>query len=75
METVVLGIERMAYRHCVQRIRAALAGLPGLTGVVVGIGMATLQRDPRQVSDDDLVAAVASAGSTVTGRLAEERVP
>ncbi len=74
METVVLQIEGMSCGHCVHRIRTALAGLHGVSGLVVAIGSATLEREPGRVTDDDLRAAVASTGYTLAGLRVEERV-
>lgn len=58
-------IEGMGCAHCVEAVREALAGLPGLRVEDVRVGSATVSYDPALVGEDRIRAAVAAAGYEV----------
>jgi copper chaperone len=58
-------IEGMGCTHCVNAVREALAGVPGLRIEDVTVGSATVSYDPALVGEDRIRAAVAAAGYEV----------
>jgi len=58
-----LEITGMHCDHCVQSIRAAIAGLPGIEECQVDVGRASLVIDETKCSRADVFAAVRNAGA------------
>jgi Cu2+-exporting ATPase len=65
METKTLKISGMSCGHCVEHVRKALQGLPGMAVVNVAIGSATVSYDPATVNEAAMSAAIADAGYAV----------
>jgi copper chaperone CopZ len=65
--TVALNllVEGMGCHNCALRVRNALVSVDGVEGACVGLmpPIAWVRYDPRQVAQDDLIAAVAGAGA------------
>lgn len=60
-----LQIEGMSCQHCVHAVTNALKQLPGVEVQSVEIGRATIAYDPKQVSRDQIKAAIEAEGYTV----------
>jgi len=65
-----LSVPGMSCEHCRRAIESALAGLDGVTGVVVDLGAktVTVAIDEGRVGLDEVEAAVAEAGYEVAAR-------
>lgn len=64
--TEIITISGMSCGHCVVAVRQALQEIAGLDLQEVAIGSAHIQRDPEQVSDQQIVDAIEDAGYTVS---------
>ena len=67
LNSISLPVEGMSCASCVGHVEKALGELPGVTGVVVnlGLGKASLNYDPTQINVPALVSAVADVGYAV----------
>ena len=66
MERVTLTIGGMTCGHCVRGVDQALRSLPGVRVEDVQIGSAVVEFDPAAVQAEQLGAAIAEEGYTVT---------
>lgn len=57
-----LKIAGMSCNHCVHAVRTALAGLQGLSVRSVSVGLATVDVDPDQVTDEQIRLALDEEG-------------
>jgi len=57
-----LSISGMSCSHCLDAVRRALSGAPGVVVESVGIGRAEVQYDPAVTTPDQIAAAVTNAG-------------
>lgn len=66
-KTTVLKVTGMSCNHCVNRVKKAAAGLPGVTQVDVDLtaGTATVQHDPELATVEALKAAIEDQGYDV----------
>lgn len=62
MEEMTLTIEGMSCGGCVQRVRNALARLPGVQVRQVEVGRATVGIDPNVATAESVRSAIARAG-------------
>jgi copper chaperone CopZ len=62
MERLNLTIDGMSCAHCLNAVRGALGGVPGVQIDTVTIGRATVRFDPAATTVPQIVAAVAKAG-------------
>ncbi|MFN2315462.1 MAG: heavy-metal-associated domain-containing protein [Gemmatimonadales bacterium] len=62
MEQVTIHINGMSCGHCLNAVKAALAGLSGVTVGAVRIGRAEVSYDPGQIDPAQIVAAIEEAG-------------
>jgi copper chaperone CopZ len=65
--TEIITIAGMSCGHCVAAVRQALQEIDGVEVQEVAIGSAHIQRDPDQVSNQQIVDAIEDAGYTVSG--------
>ena len=71
-----LEITGMHCEHCVQSVRRALAGLPGLSECHVDVGRASLVIDETKCFKTDVFAAVRAAGAfDIAGFSSGEQCP
>lgn len=66
MKPLTLQIEGMSCGHCLQAVRAALDGLPGVAVRTVRIGRADLDYDEGMTGPGPIAAAVEAAGYPTT---------
>ena len=64
MQKVVLHIEGMSCGHCLNAVKQALTGVPGVRIGSVQMGRAEIEA-PESLGSDPLVTAVEAAGYTV----------
>ncbi len=64
MERLTLTIDGMSCGHCLNAVRGALAGMPGVKIETVSIGRATLEFDPAAANAAQITAVVTAAGYT-----------
>ena len=62
MKTLKLEVSGMSCGHCVQAVRQALEGVPGVKVENVQVGSASVAFDEQQATVGDLVDAVYNAG-------------
>ena len=62
MKTLKLEVSGMSCGHCVQAVREALEGVPGVKVENVQVGSASVAFDEQQATVGDLVDAVYNAG-------------
>ena len=62
MKTLKLEVSGMSCGHCVQAVRQALEGVPGVKVESVQVGSASVAFDEQQATVGDLVDAVYNAG-------------
>jgi copper chaperone len=65
MAEAIIKIEGMSCQHCVMRVTKAFETLPGVSGLDVKIGSASVTYDESRVKREDLEAAVEAAGYKV----------
>jgi len=65
MEQATFKIGGMSCQHCVMRVKKAFEALPGIAGLDVEIGTASVTYDESTVKREDFEAAVEAAGYTV----------
>ena len=67
-KSISLPIQGMSCASCVAHVEHALTDLPGVSNVVVnlGLGKASLTYDPARVAIPALISAVANVGYNVT---------
>lgn len=67
MKKVTLSIKGMSCNHCKMRVEKTLKALDGVANVSVDLeaGRADVEYNPAGVSEDELIAAVSSAGYEV----------
>ncbi|MDA8077377.1 MAG: heavy-metal-associated domain-containing protein [Nitrospiraceae bacterium] len=62
MSEATIGIDGMSCQHCVMRVRKAIEGLSGISGLDVQVGTATVTFDESKVRQNDIEAAIIKAG-------------
>ena len=72
MENATLTIEGMSCGHCVQAVKRALEGVPGVEVREAEIGSATIGYDAAKVSLEQVSGAVEEEGYRVAGARATE---
>jgi len=62
MREITINIEGMSCQHCVMRVKRALEGLAGISGLSVEIGSAHLTFDEAKIQQADIENTVVKAG-------------
>jgi len=75
LQSLDLPVAGMSCAACVQRVRQALEGLPGVEGTEVAIGRVRLQYYPEAVSRDAIRARIEAAGYRVATPAPRSRNP
>jgi copper chaperone CopZ len=65
MTQQTIDIGGMTCGHCLKRVRAALAALPGVTIDTMRVGQATVSFDESTIDGDAIARAIADAGYDV----------
>ncbi len=65
MARTTIKIDGMSCQHCVMRVKKAFETLPGISGLDVKIGSASVTYDESAIKREDLEAAVEAAGYRV----------
>jgi copper chaperone CopZ len=73
MARLTVRISGMTCVQCVRAVNTALTAVPGITAADVRVGSATIEHDGRATLDE-VAAAVAVAGYTVSSAKEERRV-
>lgn len=75
LQSLDLPVAGMSCATCVQRIRQALGGLPGVEGLEVAIGRVRLQHYPEALSRDAIRARIEAVGYRVAALAPRSRNP
>jgi copper chaperone len=62
MKEITINIEGMSCQHCVMRVKKAIEGLAGISGVSVEVGSAKVTFDETKIQQADIENAVVKAG-------------
>lgn len=62
MKEITINIEGMSCQHCVMRVKKAIEGLAGISGLSVEIGSAKVTFDETKMQQADIENAVVKAG-------------
>jgi copper chaperone CopZ len=75
LQSLDLPVAGMSCATCVQRVRQALEGLPGVEGLEVAIGRVRLQYYPEALSRDAIRARIEAVGYKVAAPAPRSRNP
>ncbi len=67
MSESTIQIDGMSCMHCVMRVKKAIEALPGIQGLNVEVGKATVQFDDAKTSQKDIEGAITKAGYKIKG--------
>ncbi len=67
MSEITIGIDGMSCQHCVMRVKKAIEGLRGISGLDVQVGTAKVIFDETLVQQKDIEAAIIKAGYKIRG--------
>ena len=62
MKEITINIEGMSCQHCVMRVKKAIEGLAGISGLSVEVGCAKVTFDEAKIQQSDIENAVVKAG-------------
>ena len=62
MKEITINIEGMSCQHCVMRVKRAIEGLAGISGLSVEVGSAHLTFDEAKIQQADIENAIVKAG-------------
>jgi copper ion binding protein len=62
MKEITINIEGMSCQHCVMRVKKAIEGLAGISGLSVEVGRAKVTFDESKIQQTDIENAVVKAG-------------
>jgi len=62
MKEITINIEGMSCQHCVMRVKKAIEGLAGISGLSVEVGTAKVTFDESKIQQADIENAVVKAG-------------
>jgi copper ion binding protein len=62
MREITINIEGMSCQHCVMRVKKAIEGLAGISGLSVEVGSAKVTFDETKIQQADIENAVVKAG-------------
>ena len=67
MKEITINIEGMSCQHCVMRVKKAIEGLAGISGLSVEVGSAKVTFDEAKIQQTDIENAVVKAGYKIKG--------
>lgn len=67
MKVITIQIEGMSCQHCVMRVKRAIEGLAGISGLSVEAGSAEVTFDETVIKQADIENAVVKAGYKIKG--------
>ena len=62
MKEITINIEGMSCQHCVMRVKKAIEGLAGISGLSVEVGTAKVTFEESKIQQADIENAVVKAG-------------
>ena len=62
MKDITINIDGMSCQHCVMRVKKALEGLVGISGLSVEVGSAKMSFDESKIQQADIENAIVKAG-------------
>ena len=62
MKEITINIEGMSCQHCVMRVKKAIEGIAGISGLSVEVGSAKVTFDETKIQQADIENAVVKAG-------------
>jgi len=62
MKDITINIDGMSCQHCVMRVKKALEGLAGISGLSVEVGNAKMSFDESKIQQADIENAIVKAG-------------
>jgi len=62
MKEITINIEGMSCQHCVMRVKKAIEGLAGISGLSVEVGSAKVTFDEAKIQQSDIENAVVKGG-------------
>ena len=67
MKEITIKIDGMSCQHCVMRVKKALEGLSGVSGLSVEVGSARMSFDESKIQQADIENAIIKAGYKIKG--------
>ena len=67
MKDITINIDGMSCQHCVMRVKKALEGLVGISGLSVEVGSAKMSFDESKIQQADIENAIVKAGYKIKG--------
>lgn len=67
MKEITINIDGMSCQHCVMRVKRALEGLTGISGLSVDVGSARVTFDESKIQQADIEKAIIKAGYKIKG--------
>ena len=67
MKDITINIDGMSCQHCVMRVKKALEGLAGISGLSVEVGSARMTFDESKIQQADIENAIIKAGYKIKG--------
>ena len=67
MKEITINIDGMSCQHCVMRVKRALEGLAGISGLSVEVGSARMTFDESKIQQADIENAIIKAGYKIKG--------
>ena len=67
MKEITIQIEGMSCQHCVMRVKKAIEGLAGISGLSVEVGSTKVTFDEAKIQQADIENAIIKAGYKIRG--------
>ena len=66
MREITINIEGMSCQHCVMRVKKAIEGLAGISGLSVEVGSAKVTFDETKIQQADIENTIVKAGYKIS---------
>ena len=67
MKEITIQIEGMSCQHCVMRVKKAIEGLAGISGLSVEVGSTKVTFDEAKIQQEDIENTIIKAGYKIKG--------